>query len=554
MGIILMRKPRNAFLWLTVLWLSLCRITTVTSAPTAEQIAEKALAATVYLEMTNRNGKTLGIGSGFFVGQNQIATNFHVIEGSVEGTAKQVGKYTKYPIEGIFATDQKNDLAILKVTAFRGEPLPLGDSDRVKIGETVYVAGNPRGLEGTFSDGIISSIRGSYPRKLLQMTAPISPGSSGGPVLNAKGEVIGVSFMIIEGGQNLNFAIPSNYLKALLKQSQPVKPFPQGAISAETYFIRGYVNDIRGNYGEAIAAYTEAIRLKPSDAAAYVNRGVAKGNLGQYVAAKLDYDAALRLNPGLAAAYHNRGIAKDRLGEHVGAISDYDAALRLKPDLAAAYVSRGNAKSDLGEHVGAISDYDAALRLKPDLAAAYVGRGLAKGDLGEHVAAILDFDAVLRLKPDDAAAYVNRGNAKGKLGQYFAAITDYDAALRLKPDLAAAYYNRGVAKGALGQYFAAISDFDTVLRLKPDDAAAYVSRGLAKDDLGEHVAAISDYDAALRLKPDYAAAYVRRGNSKSLLDRIWEAKKDLRTALWLANRAGDESLKSDIEKLLKQIE
>ncbi len=164
----------------------------------AEDIAEKALAATVYLKMQDKNGKTLGIGSGFFVKSNLIATNHHVIEGAAKGTAKLVGKYTQYKIEGVTATDKINDLALLKVTAYGIKPLSLGESDTVRIGETVYVAGNPKGLEGTFSDGIISSRRDKYTKERLQMTAPISPGSSGGPVLNKKGKVIGVSFSTID--------------------------------------------------------------------------------------------------------------------------------------------------------------------------------------------------------------------------------------------------------------------------------------------------------------------------------------------------------------------
>ena len=92
--------------------------------------------------------------------------------------------------------------------------------------------GNPRGLEVLFSDGIISAIRGDSTDKFFQMTAPISQGSSGGPVFNEKGEVIGVSFVNLRDGQNLNFAIPVNYLKALANipitptpvQPQPAKP------------------------------------------------------------------------------------------------------------------------------------------------------------------------------------------------------------------------------------------------------------------------------------------------------------------------------------------
>ena len=137
------------------------------------------------------------------------------------------------------------------------KPLPLGNSSDVKIGETVYVAGNPKGLEGTFSNGIISSRRDPYTKERLQMTAPISPGSSGGPVLNSKGEVIGVSFMTLVGGQNLNFAIPSRYLTELLTESTPAKPLAEGnrSISAETYFTWGNTKYYLGDYKGAIADY-----------------------------------------------------------------------------------------------------------------------------------------------------------------------------------------------------------------------------------------------------------------------------------------------------------
>ena len=185
----------------------------VANAQTSQQIAKKALDATVLLVMEDINGELLGLGSGFFVQTNQIATNLHVIEGAARGTAKRVGQKTEYTIEGFTMMDKKNDLAILQVSGSDVQPLPLGDSDTVEIGEPVYVAGNPKGfLEGTFSDGVISAVRGDSTDKLFQMTAPISSGSSGGPVLNGRGEVIGVSVATFRGGQNLNFAIPSNHL------------------------------------------------------------------------------------------------------------------------------------------------------------------------------------------------------------------------------------------------------------------------------------------------------------------------------------------------------
>ncbi len=545
--------PRTAIIVLLLFY-------TINPAPAqttlpAEDIAEKALAATVYLEMKDKNGKTLGIGSGFFVKSNLIATNYHVIEGAAKGTAKLVGKSTTYNIEGVTATDKTNDLALLKVTAYGIKSLSLGDSDKVRIGEAVYVAGNPKGLEGTFSDGIISSRRDTLTKERLQMTAPISPGSSGGPVLNRKGEVIGVSFAGHRAldAQNLNFAIPSKYLKKLLAQPKIAKPLSQGqqSISADTYFLWGYTKSKLGDYAGAIADYTKVIRLQPDAADAYNNRGIEKGQLGQHFAAISDYDTAIRLKPDFVKAYYNRGNAKADLGQHFAAIADYDIAIRLKPDDAKAYLNRGAAKADLGQHFAAIADYDIAIRLKPEDVMVYYNRGNAKVRLGRHFAAISDYDIAIRLKPDYAKAYLNRGVAKGDLKQYAAAIADYDIAIRLEPDDADAYYNRGNAKAKLGQHFAAIADYDIAIRLKPDYVNAYYNRGVAKGKLGQHAAAITDYDVIIRLKPDLADAYYSRGRAKVLLGRTLEAKQDFSIALRLATQAGDANLKTMAEKALR---
>ena len=372
-----------------------CTISTAL-AQTAPQIAEKTLAATVYLEMQDSKGLLLGFGSGFFVRDNLIATNYHVIEGAARGTAKLVGKFTTYTIEGVTATDKTNDLALLKVTAPGIKPLPLGNSTDVKIGETVYVAGNPKGLEGTFSNGIISSRRDKNTKERLQMTAPISPGSSGGPVLNSKGEVIGVSFMTLVGGQNLNFAIPSRYLTELLtkSKSKPAKPLAQGnrSISAKTYFMWGNTKYDLGDYKGAITDYTHAIRLNPDYAYAYNNRGLATSppsspsipqsrsceeGLGQHFAAIADYDIAIRLNPDHAYAYYNRGVAK-RASVNTSPPSQImispSASILMMP----MHTTIAELRKGLGQHFAAIADFDIAIRLNPDYADAYINRGVAK--------------------------------------------------------------------------------------------------------------------------------------------------------------------------------
>ena len=515
--------PRSA---IVVLLLLLWTINTAPAQTTlsAEDIAQKALAATVYLEMQDKNGKTLGIGSGFFVKSNLIATNYHVIEGAAKGTAKLVGKYTTYNIEGVTATDKINDLVLLKVTAYGIKPLSLGDSDTVRIGETVYVSGNPKGLEGTFSDGIISSRRDRYTKERLQMTAPISPGSSGGPVLNRKGEVIGVSFAghRASDAQNLNFAIPSKYLKTLSSLSRTAKPLGQNNvfISADTYFRRGYAKAELGDYKGAIADYTEGIRLKPNDANAYYNRGTAKAKLGKYVTAIADYNIAIQLKPGYTLAYYNRG----------------------------------NAKKILKQYFAAITDYDEAIRLKPDFTSALGNRGIVKYNLRQYSAAIVDYDTIIRLEPDGAYtadAYHYRGMAKSKLGQHADAIVDYSTAIRLKPDWADFYYNRGISKSKLGQYGDAIVDYNIAIQLEPNGADSYGGRGHAKSKLGQYSDAIVDYNIAIQLEPDDAEAYHNRGVAKAILGRVQEAKQDIQTALKLAEKLGNIRLKAQIIETLR---
>jgi hypothetical protein len=194
---------------------------------TAQEVARKTFPSTVLLVLEDANGQPLSLGSGFFVRDGEVVSNLHVVEGGARGYAKIVGQKAKYEIEGVTAIDAERDLVLLKLSGARAPKLALGSSESAQVGEVVYAVGNPQGLEGTFSQGIVSSIREVGADKVLQITAPISPGSSGGPVLNGRGEVIGVSVATFSGGQNLNFAIPSDYLRALLGKAGPAKSLAQ---------------------------------------------------------------------------------------------------------------------------------------------------------------------------------------------------------------------------------------------------------------------------------------------------------------------------------------
>jgi S1-C subfamily serine protease len=203
-------------------------IDTAAKPRSARQIAQNSFPSVVLLVMEDANGQPIALGSGFFVRENVIASNFHVIEGASRGYAKLIGQKTKYDIIGLTGVDTVHDLVLLNVTGAMSPSLPLADSRQAAVGDEVFAVGNPQGLEGTFSQGIISSVRDVESETLLQITAPISPGSSGGPVLNSEGKVIGISVATFNGGQNLNFAIPANYLASLLVASNTNRVTPLG--------------------------------------------------------------------------------------------------------------------------------------------------------------------------------------------------------------------------------------------------------------------------------------------------------------------------------------
>ncbi len=179
-------------------------------------VATRAMPSVALVMMHDGKGQPLALGSAFVVEKGVLVSNLHVVKGSVGGYAKSVGAKDKYQISGILASDPTHDLVLLSVPGLEGPPLSIDDATELRIGDKVYALGNPFGLEGTLSEGIVSGIRKIEDDTLLQITAPISSGSSGGPVLSADARVIGVAVATFRVGQNLNFAIPATYVARLM--------------------------------------------------------------------------------------------------------------------------------------------------------------------------------------------------------------------------------------------------------------------------------------------------------------------------------------------------
>jgi S1-C subfamily serine protease len=179
------------------------------------EIVNKVQPTIVVIESKKASG--VARGSGFVIDSSGIVvTNLHVISGALNIGVKLPSGDVYDQIQ-VRAYDERKDLALIQIPGFNLPHASLGDSDLVKVGEKVVLIGNPLGvLEGSVTSGIVSGIRTVEGVRIIQTDASANPGNSGGPLLNAKGEVIGVLSFKLKGTENLNFVIPINYARGML--------------------------------------------------------------------------------------------------------------------------------------------------------------------------------------------------------------------------------------------------------------------------------------------------------------------------------------------------
>src|SRR5437763_2495554 len=340
--------------------------------------------SSVAIETFDVRGEKLSRGSGFFVDKDRVVTNRHVIDGAYRGEV-HLNSGNTFQVKNVLAVDAEADIAILKVEAPPNLVHPLSlDRASPQEGESVVVIGNPFGLEGSVTNGIVSAVR-DIPGfgRIIQITAPISPGSSGSPVVNMQGQVIGVATLQITGGQSVNFAIPSERIAQLDRYaqtdtSQQTSPgelvatagrnkrakaveyfraglgflskddcqnalpyFQQATESdssyAEAWAQTGFCHEKFGQHTEAIEASKKAVSIRPS-AESYFNIGLANYYLKQYREAEAAYRQAIKIDPYNAAdAYYALGLTYRDSGQFDDEVAAYKHAIRLRPDYANAY-------------------------------------------------------------------------------------------------------------------------------------------------------------------------------------------------------------------------
>jgi S1-C subfamily serine protease len=224
--------------------------------------------AVVLLSVYDRNGKLRGKGTGFFVSSDSIATNAHVIEGAATVRAKAEDG-TVYEVPQVYACDPELDIAILKTAKDSGNTVRLQSENNVEVGERIAVIGNPLGtFENTVSEGIISGLRKDKAGDWLQITAAVSHGSSGSPVINASGTVVGIVALGFTEGQSLNFARPSKYLASMPRKNLSLGEIAeqlQQRVLSDGDYKAGLEAQSKSQMVTAIRLFTQALAKFPDN-------------------------------------------------------------------------------------------------------------------------------------------------------------------------------------------------------------------------------------------------------------------------------------------------
>jgi len=377
----------------------------------AQEIFRRASPAVVQIVVLDRSLNPIGLGSGFFVRPNgMLVTNHHVVRQAAYAAVVLPTKAVLF-VEGILAVDEQADLAVLQVNGTDLPYLRLAPQKHLPaIGSRVFAIGSPAGLGNTLSEGLVSGLRAvDQGVKLIQTTAPISPGSSGGPLLAADGAVVGVTSATLAGPalQNLNFAVPSDNVHRLLEAAKKSKPRPLASAGGTPFDAQAGAelqeawNALREErWHDAVEILRRLRRRYPDNPQVYCLLGLLHLHLGNDDLALEAFRHQVQLAPNSPFGHCGMGMAYHSLGRHVEAVSALRRAVRIDPDFWLAHLYLGMSFKAMGRPDAAIDACKKAVRLKPDCALAYYCLGLAYLEKGDRHRAVRAYSTLLHLDPD----------------------------------------------------------------------------------------------------------------------------------------------------------
>ena len=465
-------KPAFQFVLAVVVCFSAAKAYSQDNLP---ELVRRIKPSAVAIQTFDSRNEPLSRGSGFFIDIDRVVTNRHVIENAYRAEIHS-SSGSIYPVKGVLAIDAEGDLALLKVDAPTGVARPLTlERTSPQEGESVVVIGNPFGLEGSVTNGIVSAVR-DIPTfgRIIQITAPISPGSSGSPVVNMRGQVLGVATLQVTGGQSINFAIPSERISqlqtgALTSLSDLVATTGSNKRAKAVQFFRDGLSFLsKDDCERALFYFEKAVESDSNYAEAWAQAGFCNEKMGRHNEAIESSKKAVALRPS-AESYFNIGLASFYLKQYKESADAYRQAIKLEPYNAAdAYYALGLTYRDWAKPDEEIQAYKQAIKLKPDYTSAYERLGTRYLRSKKYTEAVEIFRQLSLLKPGNASASNNMGEAYLELGKLNDALEAFKQAIRLKPDSGRAYFNLGKCYLAMGNRNAAIEQYNILQNIDSD--------------------------------------------------------------------------------------
>jgi S1-C subfamily serine protease/Tfp pilus assembly protein PilF len=372
------------------------------------ELAAAARPAIVLLSVYDSSGKLLKTGTGFFVSSDgKLITNWHVVKGGASAEAK-LEDGAIYKIKGILESSEERDLAVLKADAKHVPFLKLEQRREAIVGTRVAVIGSPLGLEGTVSEGIISAVRSMDSEEpLIQITAPVSPGSSGSPVINSEGIVIGIATFILKDSQSLNFARPAREAAELLNNStaaviksnaadaRPLSAMSKADVSKDPEYLAAR-RALENNDGVgALKLLTKLDQKFPNNPTILRQMAEAYLDLGWFKDAIASCDRAFKLDPSDVRTWVLLALAQADSGDYYSATAAAEQAIKIQPDSQKAWGLLGHIHLANRQTDEAINALKQSVKIDADFAPAWEDLASAYQDSGDLPRAI---EARLRLR------------------------------------------------------------------------------------------------------------------------------------------------------------
>lgn len=318
----------------------------------------KLLSPSVFtVEAIAKDGSVIAFGSGVAMASSKIVTNVHVID---QGDSWRVKQGAKKWAATVKYADREHDLCELEVEGLRVRGIPVRVSSTLEVGERVFAIGTPQGLEVTLSDGLVSGIRDFDHNRVIQTTAAISKGSSGGGLFDSSGRLVGITAFLVKEGQNLNFALPAELIASL--SSHPFEKAPR--LGPDDPVFQSLVWTVAGHEflslkkpDQALNAFQQAVRIQPDFPGAWAGLGLAYEELGKDAEEAKAFEEAVRLQPDVAVYWYTLGLTYGRLRLLDQAFHAYEQAVALKPDYCDAQVRLGGFYALKGERAKVIATY-----------------------------------------------------------------------------------------------------------------------------------------------------------------------------------------------------